>query len=68
MMDRAIELASDHGIGTVALRSNANHWGARRQLYGWRKAAEKGYRHLLDQLHRRHAAVGAKSAVSVPIL
>ena len=25
MMDRAMELASDHGIGLVALR-NANHW------------------------------------------
>lgn len=40
MMDRAIELASDHGIGTVALR-NANHW-MRGGSYGW-QAAEKGY-------------------------
>ncbi len=40
MMDRAIELASDHGIGTVALR-NANHW-MRGGSYGW-QAAEEGY-------------------------
>lgn len=40
MMDRAIELASDHGIGLVALR-NANHW-MRGGSYGW-QAAEKGY-------------------------
>lgn len=36
----AIELASDHGIGLVALR-NANHW-MRGGSYGW-QAAEKGY-------------------------
>ncbi|ERK17644.1 3-dehydro-L-gulonate 2-dehydrogenase [Pantoea sp. AS-PWVM4] len=40
MMDRAIELATDHGIGLVALR-NANHW-MRGGSYGW-QAAEKGY-------------------------
>ena len=40
MMDRAIELASDHGIGLVAVR-NANHW-MRGGSYGW-QAAEKGY-------------------------
>ncbi|STM18251.1 2,3-diketo-l-gulonate reductase [Escherichia coli] len=40
MMDRAIELAADHGIGLVALR-NANHW-MRGGSYGW-QAAEKGY-------------------------
>ncbi|MDE1187685.1 MAG: 3-dehydro-L-gulonate 2-dehydrogenase [Pantoea sp.] len=40
MMDRAMELASDHGIGLVALR-NANHW-MRGGSYGWR-AAEKGF-------------------------
>nr|WP_310616430.1 3-dehydro-L-gulonate 2-dehydrogenase [Pantoea cypripedii] len=40
MMDRAIELASDHGIGLVALR-NANHW-MRGGSYGW-QAAEKGF-------------------------
>lgn len=40
MMDRAIELASDHGIGLVALR-NANHW-MRGGSYGW-QAAERGY-------------------------
>lgn len=40
MMDRAISLASDHGIGLVALR-NANHW-MRGGSYGW-QAAEKGY-------------------------
>ena len=40
MMDRAMELASDHGIGLVALR-NANHW-MRGGSYGW-QAAEKGY-------------------------
>lgn len=58
MMDRAIELAADHGIGLVALR-NANHW-MRGGSYGW-QAAEKGYYwHLLDQLHRRNAAVGRK--------
>ena len=39
MMDRAIELAADHGIGLVALR-NANHW-MRGGTYGW-LAAEKG--------------------------
>ncbi len=39
-MDRAIELAADHGIGLVALR-NANHW-MRGGSYGW-QAAEKGY-------------------------
>lgn len=54
MMDRAIELASDHGIGLVALR-NANHW-MRGGSYGW-QAAEKGY---IGQLHRRHAAVGGE--------
>ena len=37
MMDRAMELASDHGIGLVALR-NANHW-MRGGSYGWRKKA-----------------------------
>ena len=40
MMDRAISLASDHGIGLVAVR-NANHW-MRGGSYGW-QAAEKGY-------------------------
>ncbi len=40
MMDRATGLASDHGIGLVALR-NANHW-MRGGSYGW-QAAEKGY-------------------------
>ncbi|HHG8770887.1 TPA: 3-dehydro-L-gulonate 2-dehydrogenase [Raoultella planticola] len=40
MMDRAISLAADHGIGLVALR-NANHW-MRGGSYGW-QAAEKGY-------------------------
>ncbi len=40
MMDRAIELATNHGIGLVALR-NANHW-MRGGSYGW-QAAEKGY-------------------------
>ncbi|MCZ8874241.1 3-dehydro-L-gulonate 2-dehydrogenase [Escherichia albertii] len=40
MMDRAIELAANHGIGLVALR-NANHW-MRGGSYGW-QAAEKGY-------------------------
>ena len=49
MMDRAIELAADHGIGLVALR-NANHW-MRGGSYGW-QAADAGYdRHLLDQHH-----------------
>ncbi|ALR78593.1 3-dehydro-L-gulonate 2-dehydrogenase [[Enterobacter] lignolyticus] len=40
MMDRAISLAADHGIGLVALR-NANHW-MRGGSYGW-QAAEQGY-------------------------
>lgn len=40
MMDRAMHLASDHGIGLVAVR-NANHW-MRGGSYGW-QAAEKGY-------------------------
>ncbi|WP_261640481.1 3-dehydro-L-gulonate 2-dehydrogenase [Erwinia mallotivora] len=40
MMNRAMELASAHGIGLVALR-NANHW-MRGGSYGW-QAAEKGY-------------------------
>lgn len=40
MMDRAITLASQHGIGLVALR-NANHW-MRGGAYGW-QAAEQGY-------------------------
>lgn len=40
MMDRAIELASQHGVGVIALR-NANHW-MRGGSYGW-QAAEKGY-------------------------
>jgi len=39
MMDRAIELAADHGIGLVALR-NANHW-MRGGSYGW-QAADQG--------------------------
>ena len=58
MMDRAIELAADHGIGLVALR-NANHW-MRGGSYGWRAAEKRLYWHLLDQLHRRNAAVGRK--------
>lgn len=66
MMDRAIELASDHGIGTVALR-NANHW-MRGGSYGW-QAAEKGY---IGICWTNSIAVmppwgGRKSAVSVPI-
>ncbi|MDO4642858.1 MAG: 3-dehydro-L-gulonate 2-dehydrogenase [Cardiobacteriaceae bacterium] len=40
MMDRAIELASQHGIGVVALK-NANHW-MRGGTYGL-QAAKKGY-------------------------
>ncbi|AXD74681.1 3-dehydro-L-gulonate 2-dehydrogenase [Salmonella enterica subsp. enterica serovar Java] len=40
MMDRAISLASEYGIGLVALR-NANHW-MRGGSYGL-QAAEKGY-------------------------
>lgn len=40
MMDRAMEIASEHGIGVVALR-NANHW-MRGGSYGV-QAAEKGY-------------------------
>lgn len=40
MMDRAITLASQHGIGLVALR-NASHW-MRGGSYGW-QAAEQGY-------------------------
>ncbi|WP_075183117.1 3-dehydro-L-gulonate 2-dehydrogenase [Pantoea sp. 1.19] len=40
MMDRAMALADDRGIGLVALR-NANHW-MRGGAYGW-QAAEKGY-------------------------
>lgn len=39
-MERACELASQHGIGMVALR-HANHW-MRAGYYGW-LAAEKGY-------------------------
>lgn len=64
MMDRAIELASDHGIGPVALR-NANHW-MRGGSYGW-QAAEKGY---IGICWTNSIAVmppwGRKSAVSVP--
>ena len=40
MMNRAMELADQHGIGLVALR-NANHW-MRGGGYGY-QAAEKGY-------------------------
>lgn len=40
MMDRAMALADQHGIGVVALR-NANHW-MRGGGYGW-QAAQKGY-------------------------
>ncbi|MBR0573122.1 MULTISPECIES: 3-dehydro-L-gulonate 2-dehydrogenase [Pasteurellaceae] len=40
MMDRAIELADQNGIGVVALK-NANHW-MRGGGYGY-QAAEKGY-------------------------
>lgn len=40
MMDRAMALADEHGIGVVALR-NANHW-MRGGGYGY-QAAEKGY-------------------------
>lgn len=39
-MDRAMELASEFGIGCVALQ-NTNHW-MRGGEYGW-QAAEKGY-------------------------
>ena len=38
-MDRAVELAGQHGIGLVAM-SNTNHW-MRGGAYGW-QAAEKG--------------------------
>ena len=38
--DRVMELASEHGIGCVALR-NTNHW-LRPGAYGW-KAAQAGY-------------------------
>ncbi len=57
MMDRAIELAADHGIGLVALR-NANHW-MRGGSYGW-QAAEKAILAFAGPTHRRNAAVGAK--------
>lgn len=40
MMERAMTLATEHGIGLVALR-NANHW-MRGGSYGW-QAAEKGF-------------------------
>ena len=40
MTDRAMELASNFGIGCVALR-NTNHW-MRAGAYGW-KAAENGF-------------------------
>lgn len=40
MMDRATELASQHGLGMVGLR-NTNHW-MRGGTYGW-QAADKGY-------------------------
>ncbi len=40
MMDRAMEVADQYGVGLVALR-NANHW-MRGGNYGW-QAAEKGY-------------------------
>lgn len=40
MMDRAMEIAREHGIGVVALR-NANHW-MRGGTYG-QQAAEKGF-------------------------
>lgn len=39
MMDRAIELAADHGIGLVALR-NANHW-MRGGSYGWQVVSSR---------------------------
>ena len=38
--DRAMELASEHGIGCVAIR-NTNHW-MRGGYYGW-EAAKKGF-------------------------
>lgn len=40
MMDRAMQIADQFGIGVVALK-NANHW-MRGGGYGW-QAAEKGY-------------------------
>lgn len=40
MMDRAMQIADQFGIGVVALK-NANHW-MRGGSYGW-QAAEKGY-------------------------
>ncbi len=40
MMDRAMQIADEFGIGVVALK-NANHW-MRGGGYGW-QAAEKGY-------------------------
>jgi len=39
-MDRAMELANEHGIGCVAIK-NTNHW-MRGGTYGW-QAAEAGY-------------------------
>ncbi len=64
MMDRAIELASDHGIGLVALR-NANHW-MRGGSYGW-QAAEKATSVSAGPTPSPLCRRGAlKSAVSVP--
>ena len=40
MMQRAIELAGEHGLGMIALR-NTNHW-MRGGTYGW-QAADAGY-------------------------
>ena len=40
MMDRALDLAREHGIGMVALR-NTNHW-MRGGTYGW-QAADAGF-------------------------
>ncbi len=56
-MDRAIELAADHGIGLVALVMPTTGCAAAATAGRRRK---KVYWHLLDQLHRRNAAVGRK--------
>ncbi|SPX20125.1 2,3-diketo-l-gulonate reductase [Escherichia coli] len=64
MMDRAIELAADHGIGLVALRMPTTGCGAAATVAG---GGKRLYWHLLDQLHRRNAGRGAQKSVALAL-
>ncbi|NRY01248.1 LDH2 family malate/lactate/ureidoglycolate dehydrogenase [Clostridium beijerinckii] len=55
-MNRAMEIASSHGIGLVTLK-NTTHW-MRGGTYGW-DAANKGYRYFVDKHRILYACMGS---------